>query len=1013
MTQSSSGPKPSPDLDLPSYLESSEAAAADGSQPQTELNGAQTHQPQIEPSAESPEFQDADTPSDTAQILKDRKRALLQRQPRQPKFSFSTKVIVCAATLSALPLIVFGSILYWQPFKDRTAVTTPAEIQQTQQNLGLSAGFLAIAAGVTASVLARRATRPIVRAASTSNFLVNHLRKEASSAPADQDELTALESNLQVLRQQIPGLLSTQESDADWLKTSMVVGHRLRESQSKEDVLRTAATEVRQRYRADRVAILQLKENNEGIFVEESSNQGWPKLLWSTIQDSCFSDDERRQYLKGRVQAVDDIYTAELSECYLKMLERFSVRANIVAPILCEDQLFGLLIVHQCSGPRFWKMAEVDLLTQIAEQVGTALDRVKLLDESDQRATQSQLFIDIARQIRTSLNLDEVLKTTVTAVRKALSTDRVIVYSFDEDWYGTVVAEAVVPGYPKALWAKIKDPCFAEGYIDHYQGGRVQATENVHEAGLTECHLGQLEPFGVKANLVAPILKDNRLFGLLIAHQCSAPRRWQAIEVDWFAQIATQVGFAIDHALLLEQVIQESVQSRTLTDITRQIRASLVEDNVLKTTVTETRRTIQADRVIVYSFDEDWCGTVVAESVLPGYPKALWAKIKDPCFAEGYVDQYRDGRVQATTNVETTGLTQCHLNQLEPYGVRANLVAPILKDDKLFGLLIAHQCAGPRQWQPAEIELFTQIAVQVGFALDHARLLDQVDQAYQSATFTSGEQQHQREQLQQNLRAWLQQNTGAVKTLSADILQQMKNITAVYHHLKTYAAETQSALTALAEQENQGHQTQQALQKTYTLAEALQQSIAATQAGLGFASEQVQQANSPAQKLAEITQGLHQMTSQLKLQAMNAALEATRSEDSAQEFAGIGEKVLELTRQIETQITELTTLTNMLQSQLKVATATLSSEVRQVQVGMKLGDEAEQTFMHMVEVNAQFQSWLQSLIQSGQRQSEASTAANQLILEAAARVNQASEQAAVIATSFEQLGFLANEETTA
>jgi twitching motility protein PilJ len=69
-----------------------------------------------------------------------------------------------------------------------------------------------------------------------------------------------------------------------------------------------------------------------------------------------------------------------------------------------------------------------------------------------------------------------------------------------------------------------------------------------------------LERFEVKANLVAPVLKENRLLGLMIAHQCSAPRAWQQAEIDLFTQLAIQVGFAVDQANLLEQVEKPAKQ---------------------------------------------------------------------------------------------------------------------------------------------------------------------------------------------------------------------------------------------------------------------------------------------------------------------------------------------------------------------------------------------------------------------------------------------------------------------
>ena len=100
---------------------------------------------------------------------------------------------------------------------------------------------------------------------------------------------------------------------------------------------------------------------------------------------------------------------------------------------------------------------------------------------------------------------------------------------------------------------KIDDPCFRDRHVEMYKKGRVRAIDNIHqEPGLTDCHIRTLEQFAVKANLVAPIVKNNQLLGLLIAHQCSEPRNWEQHEIDLFAQLATQVGLAVDQVNLIE-----------------------------------------------------------------------------------------------------------------------------------------------------------------------------------------------------------------------------------------------------------------------------------------------------------------------------------------------------------------------------------------------------------------------------------------------------------------------------
>jgi len=57
--------------------------------------------------------------------------------------------------------------------------------------------------------------------------------------------------------------------------------------------------------------------------------------------------------------------------------------------------------------------------------------------------------------------------------------------------------------------------------------------------------------------------------------------------------------------------------------------------------------------------------------------------------------------------------------------VKANLVVPILPREELWGLLIAHQCATPRQWTSFELELLQHLANQMGIALNQAHSLEQ------------------------------------------------------------------------------------------------------------------------------------------------------------------------------------------------------------------------------------------------------------------------------------------------
>ncbi|NJQ98473.1 MAG: GAF domain-containing protein [Hydrococcus sp. CSU_1_8] len=101
----------------------------------------------------------------------------------------------------------------------------------------------------------------------------------------------------------------------------------------------------------------------------------------------------------------------------------------------------------------------------------------------------------------------------------------------------------------------LQTTAFKDQFVEPYRQGRIQATSNIYEAGLTDCHIKILEPFAIKANLIVPVIRGSRrvLTGLLAINQCSAPRNWQPSEIELVSQIATQIGLGIDRAYLIEK----------------------------------------------------------------------------------------------------------------------------------------------------------------------------------------------------------------------------------------------------------------------------------------------------------------------------------------------------------------------------------------------------------------------------------------------------------------------------
>lgn len=239
---------------------------------------------------------------------------------------------------------------------------------------------------------------------------------------------------------------------------------------------------------------------------------------------------------------------------------------------------------------------------------GVAVD-VTLLKETQaalcQQIEREQLLAGIAHHIRQTLDLDNILHTTVTEVRRCLQADRVLIYRFNSDWSGIVIAESVEEGWISLLGQHITDTYFAETQGKQYEQGRIKVTHNVQTANLDPCHLDLLEQIQVKAKLVVPILQSDHLWGLLVAQQCDSPRQWQDWEIDLQQQLATQIAIAIQQSELYQQVhrlntgLEAQVKQRTnelqqaldfealLKRITDRVRDSLDERQILQAAVEE------------------------------------------------------------------------------------------------------------------------------------------------------------------------------------------------------------------------------------------------------------------------------------------------------------------------------------------------------------------------------------------------------------------------------------------
>ncbi|WP_009543210.1 hybrid sensor histidine kinase/response regulator [Crocosphaera subtropica] len=200
---------------------------------------------------------------------------------------------------------------------------------------------------------------------------------------------------------------------------NQVVG-QIRQSLELSVILETAVRELRSFLQVDRLVIYEFREktisNNQsenaqktsGLVTYESRvSQSIPSLLNLVAEDTCFSNipQYKYKYRQGQIVAIDDVemrYAASL--CLSRFLEKYWVLSKLIAPIVVNGKLWGLLIAHQCFKKRQWLESEKAFLGQIGEHLAVAIYQAQLYAQvQEQKNTFEQRVIERTQELRDTL----------------------------------------------------------------------------------------------------------------------------------------------------------------------------------------------------------------------------------------------------------------------------------------------------------------------------------------------------------------------------------------------------------------------------------------------------------------------------------------------------------------------------------------------------------------------------------------------------------------------------------
>ncbi|NET57055.1 MAG: GAF domain-containing protein [Symploca sp. SIO2E6] len=394
-----------------------------------------------------------------------------------------------------------------------------------------------------------------------------------------------------------------------------VITHKMRQFLDLHYILNTAVTDMRELLQIDRLVIYRFNSDWSGYIMSESVASGWISLLNQVIDDPCFKTKWAMRYQQGRVRSMSDVYNSNIRPCHLGLLTKLQVRANIVIPILPGNQLWGLLIAHQCSGPRQWSNPEVDVLKHLTLQIKSVIrqaeaarqsqtvllesqkaeaERQKLKQELEARIQErtaqlrqvnEQLQAEISKRLQvqqglqesqiclqlinaistariTGFSQEQIIEHTLSKIRHFFS-NLGVSYSSIEGKSKLRIIQASEPPemqLPKGLAVDLKT---VPDYLDLLWQGELMITENATQEPMLAPLAGWMHSCNTQALLAVPLRQLDKFVGLLSLH-AATPYNWSEYQVGTMMEIADYLSFSLQEAqeqqkrYQAEQALRES-----------------------------------------------------------------------------------------------------------------------------------------------------------------------------------------------------------------------------------------------------------------------------------------------------------------------------------------------------------------------------------------------------------------------------------------------------------------------
>jgi GAF domain-containing protein len=383
-------------------------------------------------------------------------------------------------------------------------------------------------------------------------------------------------------------------------------------------------------------------------------------------------------------------------------------------PLLAGGEAIGAMIIQDLEHEHSFDEHDMRFMISVANQVSGAIHNVRLINESKQSALQFETAAEIARDISSSLDLDELLEKAVELIKSRFDFYHASIFLKDLPGEFVVIREATGDAGAQMKRAGHKLGVGSKSIVGFVAGNGEPLIVN-DTARDTTYFQNPLLP-ETRAEAALPLKVGDRIVGVLDV-QSKQAYAFAEENLRTLQILADQLAIAVVNTELFAETQEHLAQHRLLHHITTTAASGTTLGEALQSAVNGLQVTLGGDRVSILLVDRE--------------KKTLEVKA-----AVGYANDIFELRIPIGTGI--TGWVAAHRRTLRVNNVlqdaryiegspntRSEMAIPLLYRSELLGILnVESEQYGA--YAENDEELLGTLGGSLAAIIANARLLEQI-----------------------------------------------------------------------------------------------------------------------------------------------------------------------------------------------------------------------------------------------------------------------------------------------